>query len=191
MSNAPVDPADPTTGAATKAAQALDRIASFLRRMRRRVLVLAVAGLAGGAAIWWVVFQEAEGDARLTALILVGLALMVPAVALVPFARAIRGLVDLPQRVRESPEALRSNADEIVSQARAVGEAESRGPIRRSMAVIRLIRSASSTRGLVSDVLPGGALLSPWMWLWTSLAALGAVVEIVVGALALAWLLLA
>jgi hypothetical protein len=191
VSNAPVDPADPTPTTAARAAQALDRIASFLRRMRRRVLILAVAGLAGGAAIWWVVFQEAEGDARLTALVLVGLALLAPAVALLPFALAVGGLVDLPQRLRESPEALRSNADEIVSRARAVGEAQSRGPIRRSMAVVRLIRSASSTRGLVGDVLPGAALLSPWMWLWTPLAAFGAVVEVVVGAIALAWLLLA
>jgi hypothetical protein len=181
----------PTANAVAAAAQALDRVASFLRRFSRRVAVLAVAGLVGGAAIGVVAVSETPAENRLAVAIILGVVLAIPPVVLGLFAIAVRALVQLPQRIRESPEAVRGHADDLATRARAVGEARSAGRIRTLAAVVRLVRTAGSTRDLLGSILPGAFLFNPARLLGTALAAAGAIVEVVLGAIAIVWLLVA
>ena len=178
-------------GALVQAAQALDRISSFLRRFSRRVAVLAVAGLVGGTAIGVAVVREASGDNRLTLAVILGVVLALPPIMLGSFALALRALAHLPQRIRESPEAVRAHAEDLGRRAREVADARSDGRLRTLLAVLRLARTAGSSRDLVGSILPGAFVLNPARLLGTLLAGVGAFVEIVLGAIALGWLLLA
>jgi hypothetical protein len=180
----------PAARAAAWAAQAIDRISSFLRRVSRIVTILAAMGLVGGAALWWVVSREAGDEQRLAVSVAVGIVLLVPPVVLGLFAAAVRAIVALPQRLRESPQAVREHADELGRGARAVAEARSAGPLRTLVAVVRLVRTAGSSRELLGSLIPGALLLNPARLILTALAGVAALVEIVLGAAALVWLVL-
>ena len=186
-------PQQPSTreGAVVRAVQAMDRISSFLRRFSRRVAVLAVAGLIGGAAIGVAVVSETPAENRLTIAVVLGILLAIPPVVLGMFAFAVRALVQIPQRIRESPEVVRGHAEDLSRRAREVADARSGGRLLTFMAVARLVRSAGSSRDLLTSLVPGALLLSPARLIGTALAAAGALVEVVLGAIALVWLLVA
>src|SRR3954465_689832 len=112
-------------GAAVRAVQAMDRISSFLRRFSRRVAILAVAAVAGGAAIGVAVVRETPADNRLTVAVILGVLLALPPIVLGTFALAVRALAHFPQRVRESPDAVRSHAEDLGRRAREVADSRS------------------------------------------------------------------
>jgi hypothetical protein len=174
-----------------RAVQAMDRISSFLRRFSRRVAILAVAGLVGGATIGVAVVRETPADNRLIVAVILGVVLALPPIVLGTFALAVRALVHFPQHVRESPVAVRAHAEDLGRRAREVADARSGGRLRTLVAVVRLVRTAGSPRDLVGSILPGAFLLNPARLLGTVLAAAGALVEVILGAVALGWLLLA
>ena len=188
---APTPQSPAREGAVVRAVQAMDRISTFLRRFSRRVAILAVAGLIGGAAIGVAVVRRTPVDNRLTVAVVLGVVLALPPIVLGTFALAVRTLVHLPQRVRGSPEAVRAHAEDLGRRAREVADARTGGRLRTLVAVVRLVRSAGSSRDVASSILPGALLLNPARLLGTGLAAAGAVVEVIVGAIALGWLLLA
>jgi hypothetical protein len=171
--------------------QALDRISSFLRWFSRRVAILAIAGLVGGAAIGVAVVRGVSAGDRLTVALILGVVLALPPIVLGTFVLAVRALSQLPQRLSGSPDAVRAHADDLGRRAREVADARSRGRVRTLVAVVRLVRTAGSSRDLVGSILPGAFLLNPARLLGTVLAGVGALVEVVLGAIALGWLLLA
>ncbi len=177
--------------AVVRAVQALDRISSFLRRFSRRVAILAIAGLVGGAAIGVAVVREVSAGNRLTVAVILGVVLALPPIVLGTFVLAVRALTQLPQRLRESPDAVRAHAEDLGWRAREVADARSRGRLRTLVAVVRLVRTAGQSRGLVGSILPGAFLLSPARLLGTVLAGVGAIAEVVLGAIVLVWLMLA
>jgi hypothetical protein len=177
--------------AVVRAVQALDRISSFLRRFSRRVAILAIAGLVGGAAIGVAVVREVPADNRLTVAVILGVVLALPPIVLGTFALAVRAIAQLPERLRESPDAVRAHAEDLGRRAREVADARSGGRLRTLVAVLRLVRTAGSSRDLVGSILPGAFLLSPARLLATVLAGVGALAEVVLGAIALGWLMLA
>jgi hypothetical protein len=172
-----------------RAVHALDRISSFLRRFSNRVAVLAVAALVGGAAIGVAAAREASPDKRLTVAVILGVVLALPPIVLGTFALAVRALTQLPQRVRESSDVVRDHAEDLGRRAREVADAQSAGRLRKLVAVLLLVRTAGSAPDMIGSFLPGGFLLSPTRLLGTLLAGVGAVIEVVLGAIALGWLL--
>jgi hypothetical protein len=190
METSPQQPLAQDT-AVVRAVQAVDRISSFLARFSRRVAILAIAALVGGAAIGVAVVSEVPADNRLAVALVLGIVLAIPPVLLGMFAIAVRALTHLPERIRESPEVLRAHADEFAQRARAVGEARSGGRLRTLAAVVRLVRTAGSSREMLSSIVPGVVLLNPARLFGTALAAVGALVEVVLGVVALVWLLAA
>jgi hypothetical protein len=176
--------------AAVRASQAIDRIAGFLRRASAWVTVLAVAALVGAAVVCLAVWREVgPGDDRLGTVLVVGGVAAIPPFLLGRFAWALRALVELPGRLRSSPEVARSSLDDLGLRARAVADAGERGPVRRVLATLRLVRSAASSRDLLRTIVPGAVLLSPAALMATAFAALAAVVEVVIGLLAVLWIL--
>jgi hypothetical protein len=176
--------------AAAFAGQAIDRIAGFLRRASRLVVLLAVGAVAGAVVICLLVWREAGADDRMTTVLVVGALAAIPPFLLGRFAWALRAITELPARLRSSPELVRSNLDDLGQRARGVAEARPRGTARTAAATFGLVRSAASSRELLRTVVPGALLLSPAALVATAFASLAAVAEILVGVFALLWLLL-
>ncbi len=168
----------------------LDRAIGVLRGLARATLRLAAVALVAGLAVWWAVFQGGDpGEDRTVILVVLAVLLLAPPVVLLLFAVALRTLIGLPDRLREAPGAIGDRLGEIRRRMAELSEASRQGTVRAVRSLFRLGWSIASSREVL-EVSPAVVLLTPGMLVATLLAAAGAVLEILLGALALVWLAL-
>jgi hypothetical protein len=115
-----------------------------------------------------------------------GLLLAAPPILLALFVLAVRAVLALPGRLRELPTAVGSRAAEIRRRATEVGQ--SRTSASRARGTFGLLRAVSSSREVLEVLTPAAALLRPWLLIAAPFAAAAAAVEILVGLVALVWL---
>jgi hypothetical protein len=168
---------------------ALARASGALRGLAAGAIRLAVVAALAGALGWWALFRGLDpGDLRTGILIVAGVLLAFPPVALGLFAFAARTLAALPDRIRGSSAALRERAGEISRRASALAEARRRGGPRSVPALARLWWSVSSAREVLQVAGPGVVLLTPAMLVAAIIAAPAALLEILLGVAGLIWL---
>jgi hypothetical protein len=167
----------------------LDRAVSFLRGLARAVIRLGAAALVGGLAIWWTVFQGTDPGERTGILVVLAILLVAPPLILFLFVVALRTLIGLPQRIRETPGAVGDRLAEIRQRMARLSEARREGALPALRSLFRLGWSIATSREVV-EVSPALVLLTPGMLVATVLAAAAALLEILVGAVAVLWLLL-
>lgn len=168
----------------------LDRAVSFLRGLARAVLRLGAAALVGGLAIWWAVLQGADpGENRTGILVVLAILLVAPPIILFLFVVAIRTLIALPQRIREAPGAVGDRLVEIRQRMARLSEARREGALPALRSLFRLGWSIATSREVV-ELSPAVVLLTPGMLVATVFATAAALLEILVGAGAVLWLLL-
>ena len=161
-----------------------ERAVRFLRGLGRATIRLAAFAAIAGLVSWIALLRALSGDEATGVLVVTAVLVLTPPAILLLFAFALRALRMIPQRLREAPGTLRDRAGEI---RRAAGEIGSRrrGFLARLRPVARLWRTVSSSRELVDEIAPAAMLLSPWMLGAAATSAVAAVVEILVGAVAL------
>jgi hypothetical protein len=168
----------------------LDRAVSFLRRLARAVIRLGAAALVGGLAIWWAVFQGTDpGENRTGILVLLAILLAGPPLILFLFVVALRTLIGLPERIRETPGAVGDRLAEIRQRMARLSEARKEGALPALRSLFRLGWSIATSREVL-ELSPALVLLTPGMLVATVFAAAAALLEILVGAVAVLWLLL-
>jgi hypothetical protein len=157
---------------------------TFLSRVGRLAVRLAVVAFAAGAVVWIAILRSLDvGDDRGIVLPVAAVLLIAPPAILLLFAFALGALRSIPQRIREAPAAVRQHATEIRRHAGEVGARS--GPVGTVGSIVRLWRSVASARELVEGVGPAALLLTPWMLLATAFAIVGAVLEILLGVIGL------
>lgn len=168
---------------------ALDRASSFLHRIARAAGRLALVALLAGSLVWWALYRALEGGGgRTVGLAVAAVLLAAPPAVLGLFIMGVRALIELPRRLRETPGAFRERAGEIGRRATELSDARGQGVGRAVAALFRLGWAVASSRELMEVASPALALLTPWMLGATVLATVAAVVEILLGAVALIWL---
>jgi hypothetical protein len=165
----------------TVLARALAILAALARLAERLALLAAL----GGLALWLLVLRETDEGAAV--LVVVALLLLVPPGILVVFVIGVRGLMALPGRLRDTPEAAVSRAGEIRRRTADLSASRRNGLPATIRALLRLSWAVTSSRDVIQ--LAPAMLLRPWLVVASVFAALGAVLEIVIGAVALIVLL--
>lgn len=171
-----------------KAGSALEGARSVLVWISRMAARLAIAAGLAGVACWALLWRElpaAEG--RTALLVLAAILLLASPATLTLLVVALRGLMTLPERLRDAPAGVTSRAGEIRLRATELGQARRRGPIHALRALIRLSWAVASSREVVQ--LAPAIVLRPWLVAASAAAAAGALLEILIGAAALIWLL--
>jgi hypothetical protein len=159
---------------------------AILARLARLAERLALLAALGGLAVWLLVLREA-GEEGAGVLVVVALLLLVPPVILVLFALGIRGLMALPGRLRTTPAAVGTRAEEIRRRTAELGAARRRGLLVTLRALLRLSGAVTSSREVMQ--LAPAVLLRPWLVIASVAAGLGALLEVLAGAVALIALL--
>jgi hypothetical protein len=177
----------PVPGARPSPLAALERARSVLGRLAGAAGKLALVALVAGAVIWWAVFRGEDVSGGIQ--VLLAVILLLPPVILLLFVVALRTLMSVPDRIRRAPAAVRDRMGEVRARLREVGER--RGTLARLRSILALLWAIVSSRELVEVVGPSAVLLTPWMLVAAAVAAIGAVLELVVGLLALLWIGLA
>jgi hypothetical protein len=167
-------------------AEPLDRARSVLAWLARGAGRLALASLLAGALIWWAVVRDMDGWGAGT--FIIAAVLLAPPVILLLFVIALRTLMSLTDRIRQAPAAVRDRLGEVRARLRDVADAARRGTVARLRSLLRLLWTILSSRELVEVVGPTAVLLTPGMLPAAVFAAIGALVEIVAGIVALIWL---
>jgi hypothetical protein len=126
-------------------------------------------------------------DRSAVALVVGALLLAAPPVGLALFVLAVRAVLALPGRLRELPAAVGSRAGEIRRRAAEVGQ--SRTSLSRARRTFGLLRAVSSSREVLEVLTPAAVLLRPWLLIAAPFAAAAAAVEILLGLVAVVWLL--
>jgi hypothetical protein len=122
------------------------------------------------------------------ALVVAAVLLLVPPLLLALVVVAVRALLALPSRLREVPGAVGGRVAEVRRRAAAVSE--SRSAWGRAGRTFALLRAAVSSREVLEVLTPAAALLRPWLLVAAPFATAAAVVEILIGGVAVAWLAL-
>jgi hypothetical protein len=169
----------------TAAGAVLGRALAILATLRRLAGRLALLAALGGLALWLLVLRETEEGAAV--LVVVALVLLAPPAILVMFVIGVRGLMALPGRLRDTPAAVGSRANEIRRRTADLGASRRRGFLPTIGALFRLSWAVTSSREVMQ--LAPTVLLRPWVVLASVAAGLGALLEIVAGAVALVVLL--
>lgn len=169
----------------TAAGTVLGRALAILAGLSRLAERLAVLAALGGLALWLLVLRETEEGVAV--LVLVALLLLVPPAILVMFVIGVRGLMALPGRLRDTPAAVGSRANEIRRRTASLGAARRRGLLPTIGALLSLSWAVTSSREVMQ--LAPAVLLRPWVVMASVAAGLGALLEIVAGAVALIVLL--
>jgi hypothetical protein len=173
-------------------ASTLEHAQPFLRRLSRPVLRLAVLALAAGAVAWWGIGRAVpSGDARGPVLAVTAVLLLIPPVILFLFVLAVRALIGLPGRLRAVPGAVRGRLADIARHSGAMTAAGRGSALARLRSLFRLGWSVASSREVIEVLGPAAVLVTPWMLAASAVAAVAAVIEIVVGTVALVWLAVA
>lgn len=172
------------------AAAALERAGAVLGAVAARALRLAAVATVAGAVTWWALYLGIEpGDVRASILLVAGVLLAFPPTALVLFAVAARALASVPERIREAPGAVRHRAGEISRRAGDLADARRRGFLPRIRSLARLWWSVASVREVLRVLSPAAVLLRSTTLVAALIALPAAVLEILLGAGALIWLL--
>jgi hypothetical protein len=169
----------------TAAGTVLGRALAILAALARLAGRLALLAALGGLALWLLVLRETEEGVAV--LVVVALALLVPPAILVMFVIGVRGLMALPGRLRDTPAAVGSRANEIRRRTADLSGSRRRGFLPTIGALFRLSWAVTSSREVMQ--LAPGVLLRPWVVMASVAAGLGALLEIVAGAVALIVLL--
>ncbi|MGH2678114.1 MAG: hypothetical protein ACRDHB_07120 [Actinomycetota bacterium] len=169
----------------TVAGAVLGRALTILGGLSRLAERLALLAGLGGLAIWLLVFREA-GNEGTAVLVVVALLLLAPPAVLVLFVIGVRGLMALPGRLRDTPAAVGTRGNEIRRRTADLGASRRRGFLPTIGALFRLSWAVTSSRE-VMQLAP--VLLRPWLVIASVAAAVGALLEILVGAVALIVLL--
>jgi hypothetical protein len=144
--------------------------------------------------VWWALFTAIPPveSRRPPLLAVAAILVLLPPAGLVLFALATRVLIGLPDRLRRLPDAVRDRIGQIVRHSGALGSLRRSGnSFGRLRALFRLGWTVATSREVLEVLGPATMLLRPWMLPVGVLAALAAVVEIVLGLVALLWLVLA
>jgi hypothetical protein len=186
-------PADPPSGqrAFDRTVEALNAVLAFLARVASGLRKLAIASLAAGAVIWLALARHVEGALKEpTTLLLWALLVLACPAALFVVSLALGALRKFPQRVASLPGRVGEHSQELRALAAQARRSAGRSPIRSLVAGIRFWRTAMGTRELFETVAPVRFLFTPWVLGASIIALIGAFIEILVGVVALAWLLL-
>ena len=165
-----------------------ERAVRFLRGLGRATIRFAIVAAIAGAVAWVALFRALADDEATGVLVVTAILVVTPPAILLLFAFALRALRMIPQRLREAPGTLRERAGEIRRNAGEIGSARP-GMLAKLRPLARLWRTVSSSRELVDEIAPAALLLSPWMLAAAGTSAVAAVVEILVGVVALVLLL--
>lgn len=173
------------------ALDALRRVVPIVEGVARSIAVYALGTLAGGAAIWWAIFDRgATGPGRAGTLILWAIVLALAPAMLFTVAIALRLLARLPDRLAALPERAREHVSSLGRLASEARQVRGRGWLRSGWSVIRLWRTAAASRDLIEIAAPVGFLFSPMTLVLATLAAVVGLVEILFGGLTFLWLVL-
>ena len=187
------DPLPPAPGAPTRserAAAALRRVVDITARVVRGLTRLAIVAAVCGAVAWiaWLIDSPpAEADEWIPRIVVLGVALAPPAILFL-FLAGLRELLELPERARALPADVRARAAEL--RDRSSGSAEPRGLLGALLALFRLGRLVLGSREVLTPYTAVTAALRPAIFFAALLAAVAAIVEIPVAAIALLLLLL-
>lgn len=173
-----------------RAREAVRRLVPAVTRFARALRLLALAALVSGAAVWWgLQARVVAGTGREAALVLWALVLLAPPALLVVVSFAVLQILKIPARLASIPSQAGERADEVrrlASEARGVRR---RGWLRSGISVLRLWRRAAASKEIVDIAGPVAFVFNLWTLALTVLAAVAAVVEIIVAAGMLVWLL--
>jgi hypothetical protein len=173
------------------ALESLRRAVPVVEGVARSITVYALVVLAAGAALWLAIFDRgATGPGRPATLLVWGLVLAFPPVVLLTVGLALRLLAGLPDRLATVPDRARHHASSLGHLASEARHVRGRGWLRSGWSVIRLWRTAASSKDLIEIAAPVAFLFSPLTLLLAILAAVLGIVEILAGGIALLWLLL-
>ena len=139
----------------------LARLVTFAASLRRAIFKITVAGVAAAIVIGYFVLRDGfpaeAGRAVLTVLALIVVA--APPLVLGAFWFVLGELLELPERIRQTPTATRDHADQL---RRLVRDTRSRrGWSSLPGQVWRLTRLTASSRELLTPYAPVVPLLSP------------------------------
>jgi hypothetical protein len=181
-------PPAPQPAGRARVVEALERARSVLGWLARAAGRLALAALIAGALIWWAVVRDMDGWGVGT--VVTAAFLLLPPVILLLFVVALRTLISVPDRIRQAPAAVRDRLGEVRARLGEVADAGGRGMMARLRSLLRLLWAILSSRELVEIVGPAAILLNPGMLGAAVVAAIGALLEILAGIVALIWLAL-
>lgn len=174
-----------------RAAAVLLRVLDITARVVRGLTVLATAAAVSGMIAWiaWLFDSPpAETDEWIPRIVVLAVALAPPAILFL-FLAGIRDLLELPDRARALPADVRARASEL--RERSGGRAEPRGVLGVLVALFRLGRLVLGSREVLSPYAAIAAALRPAILLAALVAAVAALIEIPVAAIALLLILLA
>lgn len=180
--------ARPVEGSTPRPLGAVDRAVPLLRRLAGATLRLSFLALAGGGALWLVLFRELPQETRPVVLTVVAIALLLPPAILLLFVLAVRTLIALPERIRQLPVVARRRLGEVARHSGGVGTAQHRGTLQRLRSLFQLGWSLARSREVLEVLGPGTVLLRPWLLLPAALAAVAALAEVLAGVVAVLWL---
>ena len=174
-----------TMSSTTQPSPAEQRAVAFLRRLGGVTTRLALLGLVGGALAWEALRRALAREEDVTlVLVVTAILVLAPPVILGLFVFALRALRSLPQRIREAPGTVRERATEIRRRAGEVGSGRP-GLVGGIRSLVRLWSAVSSSREVVDGLAPAALLLNPWMLGAAAVAAGAAVIEVILGVVAL------
>lgn len=183
-------PAPSTPTRSERAAAALRRVLDITARVVRGLTRLAIVAAVCGAAAWivWLIdAPPAEADEWIPRIVVLAVTLAPPAILFL-FLAGLRELLELPDRARALPADVRARAAEV--RERSHGGAEPRGLFGGLLALFRLGRLVLGSREVLTPYTAVTAALRPTIFLAALLAAVAAIVEIPVAAIAVLLLLL-
>lgn len=183
--------ARPVEGSTPRPLGAVDRAVPLLRRLAGATLRLSLLAVAGGGALWLVLFRELPQETRPVVLTVAAIALLLPPAILLLFVLAVRTLIALPERIRQLPGAARQRLAEIARHTGAAGTPRQRSALQRVRSLFQLGWAVGRSREVLEVLGPATVLLRPWLLLPAAMAAVAAVVETLAGTVAALWLLLA
>jgi hypothetical protein len=168
----------------------LRRAVPIIDGMARAIMMYAFVTLTAGAAIWLAILDGGTtGPGRPITLLVWAIVLAFPPATLVTVALALRLLARLPDRLVELPDRTREHMSSLGRLAGQARQVRGRGWLRSGWSVIRLWRTAAASRDLVEIAAPVAFLFSPMTLFVAFIAAVGGMVEILGGAIAIIWLL--
>jgi hypothetical protein len=171
-----------TSGSVEGLLRVLDRIvppaAAAARGARRYAFVAAGAALVIAVFLFRDGLRDSGGEWVATVVVL-GLAAAPPAILFL-FSEALRGLAELPTKIRALPTTGREHAAELAGLAERARSARGGGLLRLPLLLWRVMRLAASSRETLLPYAPLLPLASlPFLGL-TALAAAAALVEILI-----------
>ena len=185
---APVPSSTPTRS--ERATAVLRRVLDISARVVRGLRALAIAAAVSGGVAWIASVIDsppAETDEWVPRIVILAVVLAPPAILFL-FLAGLRELLELSERARALPADVRARAAEL--RARSSPRPEPRGFLGALVALMRLGRLVLGSREVLSPYATISAALRPAILFAALVAAVAALVEIPVAAIALLLMLL-